>query len=116
MTMSNSARHATVTDVSFTGVATQFLVKVASGTTWMVYEQNLDVLRARDSDHPCQRQIEAARPHSPDAVAHAGAQSAGRGLSERRGVQKPHAAVGGIDRLVGIRVVEHLPWRAHHPP
>ncbi|NNM45534.1 ABC transporter ATP-binding protein [Knoellia koreensis] len=36
---------ATVVDVSFTGVATQFLVTVASGTTWAVYEQNLDVER-----------------------------------------------------------------------
>jgi spermidine/putrescine transport system ATP-binding protein len=36
---------ATVVDVSFTGVATQFLVTVASGATWMVYEQNLDVAR-----------------------------------------------------------------------
>lgn len=34
---------ATVTDVSFTGVATQYLVTVASGSTWSVYEQNLDV-------------------------------------------------------------------------
>ncbi len=34
---------ATVTDVSFTGVATQYLVRVASGRTWSVYEQNLDV-------------------------------------------------------------------------
>jgi spermidine/putrescine transport system ATP-binding protein len=36
---------ATVIDVSFTGVATQYLVTVASGATWMVYEQNLDVDR-----------------------------------------------------------------------
>lgn len=36
---------ATVTDVSFTGVATQFLVTVPSGATWGVYEQNLDVER-----------------------------------------------------------------------
>lgn len=35
----------TVTDVSFTGVATQYLVEVASGGTWVVYEQNLDVER-----------------------------------------------------------------------
>ena len=35
----------TVTDVSFTGVATQYLVRVASGATWAVYEQNLDVER-----------------------------------------------------------------------
>ncbi|MFC7487498.1 ABC transporter ATP-binding protein [Knoellia sp. CPCC 206453] len=34
---------ATVVDVSFTGVATQYLVKTASGNTWSVYEQNLDV-------------------------------------------------------------------------
>ena len=34
---------ATVTDVSFTGVATQYLVTVPSGGTWSVYEQNLDV-------------------------------------------------------------------------
>lgn len=34
---------ATVLDVSFTGVATQYLVTVASGATWSVYEQNLDV-------------------------------------------------------------------------
>lgn len=34
---------ATVRDVSFTGVATQYLVTVASGATWSVYEQNLDV-------------------------------------------------------------------------
>ncbi|GAA5025139.1 ABC transporter ATP-binding protein [Terrabacter aeriphilus] len=33
----------TVTDVSFTGVATQYLVTVPSGATWVVYEQNLDV-------------------------------------------------------------------------
>ena len=36
---------ATVVDVSFTGVATQFLVTVPSGSTWAVYEQNLDVQR-----------------------------------------------------------------------
>lgn len=36
---------ATVVDVSFTGVATQFLVTVPSGSTWGVYEQNLDVDR-----------------------------------------------------------------------
>jgi spermidine/putrescine transport system ATP-binding protein len=36
---------ATVVDVSFTGVATQFLVSVPSGAMWMVYEQNLDVDR-----------------------------------------------------------------------
>jgi spermidine/putrescine transport system ATP-binding protein len=36
---------ATVVDVSFTGVATQFLVTVPSGATWGVYEQNLDVDR-----------------------------------------------------------------------
>jgi len=36
---------ATVVDVSFTGVATQYLVTVPSGSTWMVYEQNLDVER-----------------------------------------------------------------------
>ena len=36
---------ATVLDVSFTGVATQYLVTVPSGSTWMVYEQNLDVER-----------------------------------------------------------------------
>jgi spermidine/putrescine transport system ATP-binding protein len=36
---------ARVTDVSFTGVATQYLVTVPSGATWMVYEQNLDVQR-----------------------------------------------------------------------
>lgn len=34
---------ATVVDVSFIGVATQYLVQVASGATWSVYEQNLDV-------------------------------------------------------------------------
>lgn len=34
---------ATVTDVSFTGVATQYLVTTESGATWAVYEQNLDV-------------------------------------------------------------------------
>lgn len=34
---------AIVRDVSFTGVATQYLVTVASGATWSVYEQNLDV-------------------------------------------------------------------------
>lgn len=34
---------AVVRDVSFTGVATQYLVTVASGATWAVYEQNLDV-------------------------------------------------------------------------
>ncbi len=36
---------ATVVDVSFTGVATQFLVTTPSGATWGVYEQNLDVAR-----------------------------------------------------------------------
>ncbi|WP_270889902.1 ABC transporter ATP-binding protein [Pedococcus sp. 5OH_020] len=36
---------ATVMDVSFTGVATQFLVTVPSGAVWGVYEQNLDVER-----------------------------------------------------------------------
>lgn len=34
---------ATVVDVSFTGVATQYLVTVPSGGQWSVYEQNLDV-------------------------------------------------------------------------
>ncbi|NUQ31775.1 MAG: ABC transporter ATP-binding protein, partial [Dermatophilaceae bacterium] len=34
---------ATVIDVSFTGVATQYLVTVPSGASWTVYEQNLDV-------------------------------------------------------------------------
>ncbi|MBK6887216.1 MAG: ABC transporter ATP-binding protein [Tetrasphaera sp.] len=34
---------ATVLDVSFIGVATQYLVRVPSGATWSVYEQNLDV-------------------------------------------------------------------------
>lgn len=34
---------ATVVDVSFTGVATQYLVTVPSGGEWTVYEQNLDV-------------------------------------------------------------------------
>jgi spermidine/putrescine transport system ATP-binding protein len=34
---------ATVLDVSFIGVATQYLVEVASGNQWSVYEQNLDV-------------------------------------------------------------------------
>ena len=34
---------ATVVDVSFTGVATQYLVRVPSGATWSVYEQNLDI-------------------------------------------------------------------------
>ena len=36
---------ATVTDVSFTGVATQYLVEVPSGNVWSVYEQNMDVER-----------------------------------------------------------------------
>ena len=36
---------ATVVDVSFTGVATQYLVTVPSGATWGVFEQNLDVDR-----------------------------------------------------------------------
>lgn len=36
---------ATVVDVSFTGVATNYLVTVPSGATWGVYEQNLDVER-----------------------------------------------------------------------
>ena len=36
---------ATVVDISFTGVATQYLVTVPSGGTWAVYEQNLDVAR-----------------------------------------------------------------------
>ena len=34
---------ATVVDVSFTGVATQYLVTTESGASWAVYEQNLDV-------------------------------------------------------------------------
>ena len=34
---------ATVLDVSFSGVATQYLVTTESGATWSVYEQNLDV-------------------------------------------------------------------------
>lgn len=34
---------ATVADVSFTGVATSYLVTVPSGGQWTVYEQNLDV-------------------------------------------------------------------------
>lgn len=34
---------ATVVDVSFIGVATQYLVTTASGATWNVYAQNLDV-------------------------------------------------------------------------
>ena len=34
---------ATVLDVSFLGVATQYLVQVPSGAVWTVYEQNLDV-------------------------------------------------------------------------
>lgn len=34
---------ASVVDVSFTGVATQYIVTVASGRRWVVYEQNLDV-------------------------------------------------------------------------
>ncbi|WP_442278962.1 ABC transporter ATP-binding protein [Terrabacter sp. 2YAF2] len=34
---------AKVTDVSFSGVATQYLVTVPSGANWTVYEQNLDV-------------------------------------------------------------------------
>ena len=33
----------TVLDVSFTGVATQYLVQLPSGTVWSCYEQNLDV-------------------------------------------------------------------------
>lgn len=37
------AVRATVADVSFTGVATQYLVTVPSGGQWTVYEQNLDV-------------------------------------------------------------------------
>ena len=36
---------ATVVDISFSGVATQYLVTVPSGATWAVYEQNLDVAR-----------------------------------------------------------------------
>ncbi|WP_191563106.1 ABC transporter ATP-binding protein [Janibacter melonis] len=36
---------AVVQDVSFTGVATQYLVEVPSGSVWSVYEQNLDVER-----------------------------------------------------------------------
>lgn len=36
---------ATVVDISFSGVATQYLVTVPSGGTWAVYEQNLDVER-----------------------------------------------------------------------
>ena len=67
-----------------------------------------------DPDHPRQRQIEAARAHPADAVARAGAQRAGGRLRERRRVQEPHAAVGRVDRHVGVRVVEHLirPLRA----
>lgn len=34
---------ATVVDVSFTGVATEYIVKVPSGRSWTVYEQNMDV-------------------------------------------------------------------------
>lgn len=34
---------ATVTDVSFTGVSTQYLVTTESGALWSVYSQNLDV-------------------------------------------------------------------------
>lgn len=34
---------ATIIDVSFSGVATQYLVTVPSGGQWSVYEQNLDV-------------------------------------------------------------------------
>lgn len=34
---------ATVLDVSFLGVATSYLVRVPSGATWSVYEQNMDV-------------------------------------------------------------------------
>ena len=33
----------TVLDVSFTGVATQYLVRLPSGSVWSCYEQNLDV-------------------------------------------------------------------------
>ncbi len=33
----------TVLDVSFTGVATQYIVRLPSGTTWSAYEQNLDL-------------------------------------------------------------------------
>ena len=33
-----------VLDVSFTGVATQYLVQLPSGSVWSCYEQNLDVL------------------------------------------------------------------------
>ncbi|MBT9254396.1 ABC transporter ATP-binding protein [Phycicoccus sp. MAQZ13P-2] len=33
----------TVLDVSFTGVATEYLVRLPSGTIWSCYEQNLDV-------------------------------------------------------------------------
>lgn len=33
----------TVLDVSFTGVATEYLVRLPSGTVWSCYEQNLDV-------------------------------------------------------------------------
>ncbi len=36
---------AIVRDVSFTGVATQYLVEVPSGNVWSVYEQNMDVER-----------------------------------------------------------------------
>jgi spermidine/putrescine transport system ATP-binding protein len=32
-----------VLDVSFTGVATQYLVRLPSGAVWSCYEQNLDV-------------------------------------------------------------------------
>ncbi|HNN48056.1 MAG TPA: TOBE domain-containing protein, partial [Marmoricola sp.] len=32
-----------VKDVSFIGVATTYLIEMPSGTTWSVYEQNLDV-------------------------------------------------------------------------
>jgi spermidine/putrescine transport system ATP-binding protein len=41
-TAGNDVR-ASVVDVSFTGVATQYLVTVPSGGQWSVYEQNLDV-------------------------------------------------------------------------
>jgi spermidine/putrescine transport system ATP-binding protein len=49
---SNALRDATVTDVSFVGVSTQYLARLASGQELMVFEQNTG---ARESFRPGDR-------------------------------------------------------------
>ena len=56
-----------------------------------------------------QRHVEVARAHPADAVARLRrAERSSRRLPEGRRVQEPHAAVERIDRLIAVRVVEHL--------